>query len=298
MHRWNWGILWLSAMLFAFGPSGQAQNPSSYQLAVGAAGTDSFVFGTELWAATQINLLPTHNLAIETVAVHSDQERLISLRDGFFDFALVRDKANLYVAGNLRAVMAFWPNGVDKVGAPATQLLVHPETPYGVVYHVTKMIFEHAANLRSAHATIGIGTPRSAIVGLELPMHPGALRYYEERGLGIGRRTSSTQNEPTSVQVNASEVAVDHAFDEAKPLEAACRQAAAHKQLHHSDSHNPIDACAPELVDAADADLGWGAPTGKGGPRVLPGGGEELDWRTDPGRSVRQNQIQGIQPTM
>ena len=93
MHRWNWGIFWLSAMLFAFGSSGQAQNPNSYQLAVGTAGTDSFVFGTELWAATQINLLPSHNLTIETVVVHSDQERLLRLRDGFFDFALVSDKA-------------------------------------------------------------------------------------------------------------------------------------------------------------------------------------------------------------
>ncbi len=298
MRRWKLGVLWLSTMFFAFGSTGQAQSPHAYQLAVGTIGTDSYVFGTELWAAAQINLLPSQNLAIEPVAVDDEKERLLNLSDGVFDFALVSDEANPNLLGDLKAVMAFWPKGIDKVDAPATQLLVHPETPYGVVYHLTRLIFEHAGNLRSAHATIGIGSLRSAIVGLELPMHPGALRYYEERGLGVGRRAAgSAPGEAGIVQTNKPEVS-DDILQEIKPLGKNCRQAVTHQPPDYRDGNNRFDSCDPESPSIAGAGTGWPS-AGKGGPRVIPGQDDEIDWRNSSDRAPSpHNRTQGLQPTM
>lgn len=284
-------------MLIIGGPSGQAQTQNAYQLAIGTAGTDSFIFGTELWAASQINLLPSYNLRIETVAVQDENERLRQLRDGHIDFALVGDKVNPYIAGDVRAVMALWPNGADKLGARATQLLVHPETPYSVVYHITRMIFEHSARLRSAHATIGIGSPRSAIVGLELPMHPGALRYYEERGLGIGRHIGQTLDKPEIVRDDELESAPEPTLSEAKQLNVSCQRAVAHGSLDHGDRDERFEACDVEGLDIVDADL-TKPPPGRGGPRVIIRSDEEIDWRADRPRSSQQTQTPGLQPTM
>ena len=51
------------------------------------------------------------------------------------------------------------------------------------VYELTKLLFEENGALASAHKELEDLTPESALVGLSIPLHPGAKKYYEEAGL-------------------------------------------------------------------------------------------------------------------
>ena len=51
------------------------------------------------------------------------------------------------------------------------------------VYELTKMLFEENGSLASAHKELESLTPESALVGLSIPLHPGAKKYYDEAGL-------------------------------------------------------------------------------------------------------------------
>ncbi|MBZ8134092.1 TAXI family TRAP transporter solute-binding subunit [Afifella sp. IM 167] len=53
------------------------------------------------------------------------------------------------------------------------------------VYQITKTMFENLDQLREAHAAAKAIQLETAMDGLPVPLHPGAIRYYEEQGLTI-----------------------------------------------------------------------------------------------------------------
>jgi TRAP transporter TAXI family solute receptor len=56
------------------------------------------------------------------------------------------------------------------------------------VYQLTKSLYENLAYLSAIHkATAGMSIEK-AIIGLAVPLHPGAARYYRERGITIPAR--------------------------------------------------------------------------------------------------------------
>ena len=56
------------------------------------------------------------------------------------------------------------------------------------VYQLTKAVYENLPFLAGIHAATKDMALDSAITGLPLPLHPGALRYYEEAGLEVPQR--------------------------------------------------------------------------------------------------------------
>ena len=50
------------------------------------------------------------------------------------------------------------------------------------VYVLTKAMFENLADLKAAHAAAEVIAPETATKGSPVPLHPGAERYYRERG--------------------------------------------------------------------------------------------------------------------
>lgn len=52
-----------------------------------------------------------------------------------------------------------------------------------LVYNVTKAIFEHLDRLHSAHAKLKAVTLESAMDGMSIPLHPGAEKYFKEKGI-------------------------------------------------------------------------------------------------------------------
>lgn len=60
------------------------------------------------------------------------------------------------------------------------------------VYLITKAIYENLAFLKSIHGATGAMSLNRALVGLPVPLHSGAIRYYKEAGVDI----------PTSLHAN------------------------------------------------------------------------------------------------
>ncbi|MDJ0703910.1 MAG: TAXI family TRAP transporter solute-binding subunit [Leptolyngbyaceae cyanobacterium MO_188.B28] len=76
--------------------------------------------------------------------------------------------------------------GITSIAQP-NFLAVRPEISNAVVYKITKNIYENLPFLYDIHkATLAMNLER-AITGLPVPLHPGAVQYYEEVGLDISK---------------------------------------------------------------------------------------------------------------
>lgn len=62
-------------------------------------------------------------------------------------------------------------------------LIVNADIKDDVVYNLTKALFENQAELAAAHAKGKELNLASAAKGVSIPFHPGAVKYYKEKGL-------------------------------------------------------------------------------------------------------------------
>jgi TRAP transporter TAXI family solute receptor len=73
-------------------------------------------------------------------------------------------------------------NAVATVGMLAS-LVTIASTPDEMVYSVVKAAFENLEELKTLHPTLSRLDPKKMVTeGLAAPLHPGALRYYKEKG--------------------------------------------------------------------------------------------------------------------
>ena len=70
------------------------------------------------------------------------------------------------------------------VGIP-NALVVHGEMEDDLAYEVTKLIFEEIDYLRSIHPATNDTTVEFSLTSSPIPLHPGAIRYYEEIGAEV-----------------------------------------------------------------------------------------------------------------
>ena len=78
--------------------------------------------------------------------------------------------------------------GVDEdiSAIAATALFVaHERMEEPLAYEITKLTLERADELVAAHAVAKEITLQSAVRGSPIPFHPGALRYYKEKGVTV-----------------------------------------------------------------------------------------------------------------
>ncbi|AEA46471.1 TAXI family TRAP transporter solute-binding subunit [Archaeoglobus veneficus] len=76
--------------------------------------------------------------------------------------------------------------GVDedvKSVAVLAMLATREDMPEDVIYEITKAIFEHRDELVAAHKRAEDITLETALDGMSIPLHPGAEKYYKEKGL-------------------------------------------------------------------------------------------------------------------
>ena len=78
------------------------------------------------------------------------------------------------------------PDPVMSIAQPNV-LAVHADVPEEDVYRITRAIYENLSLLHSLQETTEAISLRNALSGLPLPLHPGAARYFSERGLEIPR---------------------------------------------------------------------------------------------------------------
>jgi TRAP transporter TAXI family solute receptor len=67
--------------------------------------------------------------------------------------------------------------------AKSNLLVVRADVDEEVVYQVTKSVFENLDFLRTIHDAVYETSLDRALVGVPMPLHPGALRYFQEVGL-------------------------------------------------------------------------------------------------------------------
>ena len=64
-------------------------------------------------------------------------------------------------------------------------LVTHVDLPEDTVYKIVKTMYENIDYLRRIHQATRVMSLDLATSGLSFPLHPGAVRYYEEMGLTI-----------------------------------------------------------------------------------------------------------------
>lgn len=67
-------------------------------------------------------------------------------------------------------------------------LMVRDDVPEETIYEITKTIYENLTFLQGIHPATNAMSLDVAIAGLPLPLHPGAIRYYEEQGITVPDR--------------------------------------------------------------------------------------------------------------
>ncbi len=72
-----------------------------------------------------------------------------------------------------------------KTIAQATLLVTNADTPDDVVYLLTKTMYENLVFLNSVNKGTTSISLENALDGLTIPLHPGAIRYYREKGITI-----------------------------------------------------------------------------------------------------------------
>ncbi len=82
---------------------------------------------------------------------------------------------------------SFYPQATNEsdattVGVKAT-LITSSDVSEDVVYAITKEVFENFEEFTSLHPAYAVLTKESMLQGLSAPLHPGAVRYYEEAGM-------------------------------------------------------------------------------------------------------------------
>jgi len=67
--------------------------------------------------------------------------------------------------------------------AVLAMIVAKAELEDDVVYKITKAMFENLKDIERAHAKGKEVKLETAIVGIPIPLHPGAERFYKEKGL-------------------------------------------------------------------------------------------------------------------
>ena len=71
------------------------------------------------------------------------------------------------------------------VGGVANLLLCHEKMDAGLVYNILKVLLEKQPDLVTIHKEATNFTLATAAMGSPLPFHPGAIKYFQEKGIKI-----------------------------------------------------------------------------------------------------------------
>ena len=89
-----------------------------------------------------------------------------------------------YVQQSLAAGTYGMDNGVTTVAVQA-MLAVRNDLPEDVVYDMTKILFTQLNELKTAHTKGSEVSLQTALDGMSLVLHPGAVKYYKEAGVTV-----------------------------------------------------------------------------------------------------------------
>jgi TRAP transporter TAXI family solute receptor len=122
-----------------------------------------------------------HPAAAITEATNSCDVRLVSVKGAPID-KLVADNAFYRVATVPGGMYKDNPNDTTTFGVGAT-FVTSAKISDEVVYTVVKAVFDNFADFKKLHpAFANLDEKQMISDGLSAPIHPGAMKYYKERG--------------------------------------------------------------------------------------------------------------------
>jgi TRAP transporter TAXI family solute receptor len=108
---------------------------------------------------------------------------LLSFSD---DFLTQLNKVHPYFVASTIPAKTY--RGVDqdtKTPAVVAMLVTHDKVPENVIYEFVKGLYENLDAIHASHATAKQITLDGALKGVTVPVHPGAAKYYKEKGIAI-----------------------------------------------------------------------------------------------------------------
>ena len=78
-------------------------------------------------------------------------------------------------------------DAVPTVGVPNV-LVVSSEMDADTVYEITKAMFDNIAELQAVHPAANQTTVEFTLDATPVPLHPGSIKYFEEKGATIPDR--------------------------------------------------------------------------------------------------------------
>ena len=134
---------------------------------------DAFIWDGGLPTAAVLDLAATPGIKIHMIP-HGDAVSKMVAKYG-----------PLYFVANI-------PKGTYKgadedvpVAAATNLLIVNEKMNEELAYQITRMVLEHTPDLIAVHKAAVEITLKNAVVGSPIPFHPGALRYYKEKGIKL-----------------------------------------------------------------------------------------------------------------
>ena len=122
-----------------------------------------------------------HPAAAITEATNSCDVRLVSVKGAPID-KLVADNSFYRVATVPGGMYKDNPNDTTTFGVGAT-FVTSAKVSDDVVYTVVKAVFDNFADFKKLHpAFANLNEEQMISDGLSAPIHPGAMKYYKERG--------------------------------------------------------------------------------------------------------------------
>jgi TRAP transporter TAXI family solute receptor len=120
------------------------------------------------------------NAAIMDVAV-MQSIRILSLPD---NKAAQLTKKYPFLSSTVIPANTYKNQSADvKTVAVSAVLIASSELPEDVVYKLTKALFENQGELAAGHAKGKELNLKTAAKGVSIPFHPGAVKYYKEKGI-------------------------------------------------------------------------------------------------------------------
>ncbi len=229
----------LAQIQLALSPTVLGQASQSLYLGAGKPGTESFELGVGVTSLIKVRLLPHEGIDLNLVETAD--------RDVVGDL-LIADQESLGILtgwepvtrsqkSDLRSVMTFKPN--DGEAGRSLELIARADVSDNAVYLLTKSILENAIFLEDLNQQSWDLTADQALANLNLPLHPGAIRYYEEigeanlsvRGVGLAEAAADRDlNASSSENIFFLDFASDATFLDGtaqRQIAEACQYAAA-----------------------------------------------------------------------
>lgn len=129
---------------------------------------------------------PTSAVTNAYATIGADKIQILNFSDD--DINMISKKYPVWTAHTIKA--GTYPGQTEDVHtiAQPNLLVVTKDTPEETVYLLTKTIYENLPFLQSVHKATLVMSLEKAIEGLPMPLHAGAIKYYQEMGVKIPER--------------------------------------------------------------------------------------------------------------